>query len=69
MKKLIVVNRETGDKESWDAKNVKSYCDPKSIEEMRSRKDHSQFSFIIEFKGLKYMFGMYSVDKYDLVIE
>ena len=69
MKKITVINRETGAAESWEAKNVKSYCKPEDIEEMREKEEHSRFSFMIEFKGLKYDLEMYEVDKYDLVVE
>lgn len=69
IKKITVVNRETGETQEWNAENVKSYCKPESIQNMRNDERHHLFSFIIEFKGLSYDMGMWEVDKYDLVVE
>lgn len=69
MKKITVINRETKEATSWEAKNIKSFCDPKAIEKMRKDEKHELFSFMIQFKGLKYSLGMWEVDKYDLIVE
>lgn len=69
MAKVVVVNRETGDRTMWDMANVKSYCDPQSIGKMRERENHQSYYFMIEFRGLEYGMAMYEVDKYDLVVE
>ena len=67
---LKVIERATGKVVGeWNMKNVKSYCEPEGVAEMRKRKDHELFSFMIEFVGLDYDLGMYEVDKFDLVLE
>lgn len=69
MKNITIINRKTGDRKTYDAKNVKSYCKPEDIEKMRKDERHKLFSFIVEFKGLGYELGMYSVDEFDLIVE
>lgn len=69
MKNVKVINRRTGKVDSWDAKNVKSLPTTEAIEKMRNHKNSELFSFIIEFKGLDYNMGWYSVNDYDLVVE
>ena len=69
MMNITVVNRETGEEQIWEAKNVKSFCKPEDIESMRKEKDHKLMYFMVVFTGLDYDMGMWEVDKYDLIVK
>lgn len=69
MKKLMVIEIATGKvSREYNMKNVKSYCDPKSLKKMRKDEKHEFFYGMICFKGLPYDLDMFEVDKYDIKI-